>query len=145
MSFVGNINDPLTNSTRNDLFALFLAALCAMTFAAFYLGRRRAVGLADGNWSELRSLPGHYGFFVALWTGLPALAAAVLWFLVSGGLISGLQAESGPGSGAIGLALALSIGCAGLAFARSRVTPAFSARESVERVVRALLFASSRR
>ena len=128
------------------MLAPFLITVCAITFAAFYLGRRRAVAQAVGSQQSLRSLPGHYGFFVALWTGLPALGVGSLWLAFSDelppALLLGMGSE-GAGRSIVGLALVASVSCAGLSWARARVLPDFPARESVERVLRALLFASS--
>ncbi|MBW1882269.1 MAG: phosphate ABC transporter permease subunit PstC [Deltaproteobacteria bacterium] len=125
------------------MLALFSVTLIGLTFAAFYLGHNRALAHAKGSWANLRSLPKHYGYFVALWTGLPALAAASLWLSIGDESIATLTDNAGRGREIIGMALVVSIGCAGLSWARARVEPSFSARESVERLLRALLFASS--
>jgi len=125
------------------MFAFITVGLIAMTVAAYHLGRRRALRLADNRWSNLRSLPSHYGYYVAAWTALPALAAAIVWWLI-GDSSSTLGASAGGSSRTgIGLALALSTSCAGLAWAHTRIKPQFSARDSVERLVRRLLLASS--
>jgi len=119
-----------------------LIALVAMALVAYQLGRRRALKLADGHWANLRSLPNHYGYYVAMWTALPALAAAgTLSLLGDEAWASSIAGGLGPGP--IGLALTLSASCAGLAWAQRRIEPNFSARESIERIVRLLLIASS--
>jgi len=118
------------------MLLLCLAAVIVMSFAAFRLGRSRALAQSGGDWSVLRSLPGHYGFYVTLWTGLPALTVASIW------LAFGAEATEA-WQNAIGLALVVTIGCGGLAWARAQVVPNFAAREVVERVVGALLLASS--
>jgi phosphate transport system permease protein len=124
------------------MIALVLVGLLVLTVLAYVTGRRRAVALADGHGSRLRSLPGHYGYFVALWTALPASLAALVWWL--GSLeTSGRAATGGPGGGALAAAAVLAVSCAGLAWAQSRVAPDFAARESVERVVRLALLLSS--
>jgi len=127
------------------MFAFIIVGLIAITLAAYQLGRRRALKLADGRWANLRSLPGHYGYFVALWTAFPALAASIAWWLI--GIADQPSTSSieagGLSRNSIGLALALSASCAGLAWAQTRIEPNFSARDSVERVVRFLLLASS--
>jgi len=125
------------------MLAPFLAALFAMAFAAFHLGRRRALAQTNGRWAELSSLPGHYGYYVALWTGLPGLAVGLLWIAIGDAIAPGGFGESGAGDSVIGVALTLSSACAGLAWARAHVEPSFSARESVERLVRAVLFLCS--
>ena len=61
-----------------------LLSLAAIAIAAFYLGRGRAIAAVGGptKGSLLHSLPGYYGYYVALWCVLPALTLALLWVLV---------------------------------------------------------------
>jgi phosphate transport system permease protein len=66
------------------LITLFL--ICAvLVVSVFLLARRRAIALAGGHRGirSLHSLPQHYGYYAALWSALPALAAVVLWVLFS--------------------------------------------------------------
>jgi phosphate transport system permease protein len=74
--------------------------VCAMSVAAFYLGRGRSLASAGGvsRASTLHSLPGYYGYFTAMWCLLPALAVLLAWLLLEPGVIvsltiSGLPAE----------------------------------------------------
>ncbi len=119
-----------------------LVVLALMTVAAYRCGRRKALELVDGRWADLRSLPSHYGYFVAMWTALPPLMAAAAWALVGDqgwtSAIGGVLDRT-----SLGVAFALSASCAGLSWAQSRIDPSFSARDSIERVVRLLLLASS--
>ncbi|RYF93038.1 MAG: phosphate ABC transporter permease subunit PstC, partial [Caulobacteraceae bacterium] len=62
-------------------FTLALAVLLAISAGVYVLGRRRAVASSAGE--TLHSLPGYYGTWVALWTGVPALLILVL-FLTAG-------------------------------------------------------------
>ena len=62
-------------------FTLALAVLLAFSVGVYVLGRRRAVSRASGE--TLHSLPGYYGTWVALWTGVPAALILVL-FLTAG-------------------------------------------------------------
>jgi len=58
------------------------AVLLLMLLAAgtsFALGRRRALALAPAGAARLRSLPGYYGWYAALWCLLPMLLVAVVW------------------------------------------------------------------
>lgn len=58
----------------------FLAAiLIGLTVFGFYLGRSRALALAGGRIANLHSLPGFYGWYVAIWCGLPALLVFAGW------------------------------------------------------------------
>lgn len=54
-----------------------------MTIVAFYLGRGRSRALISGVGEGLRlhSLPGYYGYYVAIWCALPALALMLVWTL----------------------------------------------------------------
>ena len=53
--------------------------LCAF---GFYLGRSRALVTAGGRSSVLHSRPHYYGFYVALWCGLPAFLVALAWLVL---------------------------------------------------------------
>ncbi|HSQ08796.1 MAG TPA: phosphate ABC transporter permease subunit PstC [Chromatiaceae bacterium] len=58
-----------------------LFALLVVVALAYHLGRTRAVAAVGGptRISHLHSLPGYYGFYTALWAGLPALLVLALW------------------------------------------------------------------
>jgi len=58
-----------------------LFALLGVFALAYHLGRKRAVASAGGptRISTLHSLPGYYGFYTALWAGLPAILILGLW------------------------------------------------------------------
>lgn len=56
-----------------------LLVLLILTIAGYYLGRSGSVRSASGQAAALHSLPEHYGYYVALWVGLPALAIVLLW------------------------------------------------------------------
>ncbi len=53
-----------------------LAILCGFSF---WMGRRRALAVAGGEPRRLHSLPGYYGYYVALWCAVPALLVLLLW------------------------------------------------------------------
>lgn len=55
-----------------------------MAIAAFYFGRGRSLALVGGpgHGSALHSLPGYYGYYVAIWAALPALGLLLLWVLL---------------------------------------------------------------
>jgi phosphate transport system permease protein len=61
--------------------SIIVAVLLAFMAVAYHLGRKRALSLAGrtGNIRKLHSLPSYYGFYTALWAGLPALLLFVLW------------------------------------------------------------------
>lgn len=64
--------------------------LAGLTLLAFHLGRRRALQLASGSGGlrRLHSLPRYHGYYLGLWTLLPALLAAGAWLLVSDALVT---------------------------------------------------------
>lgn len=77
---------------------ILLLALFAT--AAFLLGRGRSLALVGGpgNRSQLHSLPGYYGYFVAIWCVLPALILLLAWLLMEPRVIMALVAEGLPES-----------------------------------------------
>jgi phosphate transport system permease protein len=62
--------------------AVIFAAILALTLISFTIGRRRAIVSVGGATAKLHSRPGHYGWYVVLWTAVPAFAVMVLWMLV---------------------------------------------------------------
>ena len=55
-----------------------------MALAAFYFGRGRSLAVVGGpsHGSVLHSLPGYYGYYVAIWCALPALALLFVWMIL---------------------------------------------------------------
>ncbi len=53
--------------------ALIALAILVMLAGGFYAGRSRAIQAVSGNTVSLHSLPNYHGYYVAIWTGLPAL------------------------------------------------------------------------
>ncbi|MBX3481156.1 MAG: phosphate ABC transporter permease subunit PstC [Caulobacter sp.] len=58
-----------------------IVLLLAFSGGVYWLGRRRAVAQAQAE-TPLHSLPGYYGTWVALWTGVPALLLLLLFLTV---------------------------------------------------------------
>jgi len=75
---------------------LLLVGLVAM--AAFFLGRGRSLVLVGGpgKASTLHSLPGYYGYFVAVWCVLPALFVLTFWVLLEPKVITSLVLQGLP-------------------------------------------------
>ena len=68
-----------------------ILALFALALAGFLLGRERAVALRRARPGDgLNSLPGHYGYFVAIWTLLPALFVVTVWLFLEPRLVAAL-------------------------------------------------------
>jgi len=78
---------------------ILLTTLAILTVIGFYMGRSRAVATVSGRKPDLHSLPGYYGYYVAAWCDIPALAIYVLWTVlgpqvVEVMLVSGLSPEA---------------------------------------------------
>ncbi len=69
-----------------------------MAIAAFYFGRGRSLSLVGGpgHGLALHSLPGYYGYYVAVWVALPALALLLLWVMVEPRIIVALVIDGLP-------------------------------------------------
>jgi phosphate transport system permease protein len=70
--------------------ALF-AAILMLSLIGYWLGRRRALTM-EGSLptGRLHSLPQYYGYYVALWCGLPAVALLLIWLLAQSAVIDRL-------------------------------------------------------
>lgn len=78
--------------TKSTLFFV-LVLLCLV---AYRFGRHRSLLAASGRIANLHSLPGYYGFFVALWCGVPALMLLVCWLAFEGPVINHFVISSLP-------------------------------------------------
>lgn len=78
-----------------QLFTL-VAVLLVLTVIGFRAGRARAKVQAAGSGRRLSALPGHYGAYVALWTGLPALVVLVGWLMLEPAVVRHLVVASLP-------------------------------------------------
>ncbi len=68
-----------------------LLTLSVLAAFSYYIGRKRSLALATpvkrgGN--NLHSLPGYYGYLVAIWCGIPALVVLLLWSMFSDSIIT---------------------------------------------------------
>jgi phosphate transport system permease protein len=77
---------------------LIAATLLALTAIGFYMGRSRAVATVSGRVRELHSLPSYYGYFVALWCGLPALLVLGAWLALEPSIIETILVSTLPES-----------------------------------------------
>lgn len=80
-----------------------LLLILVLTTAAYYFGRKRSVAIVQGRVQELHSLPSYYGYYLAMWVGVPALLLVLIWIacegpalghLIIGSLPEGLKAAS---------------------------------------------------
>jgi len=66
---------------------------CSIVFPlAYYIGRQRAIGVVGGvsQINRLHSLPSYYGYYAALWVGLPAMLLLLLWVGLQGQILTAL-------------------------------------------------------
>jgi phosphate transport system permease protein len=73
---------------------LFLLMILCLAIGAYTLGRRRV--LREAGKAQLDSLPGYYGAYAALWTGLPGLAVLLVWLAGASWVVDGLTLASLP-------------------------------------------------
>lgn len=74
--------------------------LAFMTVASFYFGRSRSLATVGGvrQASALHSLPGYYGYYVAIWCALPALFLLMMWLFIEPKLVVALVVQGLPES-----------------------------------------------
>ena len=63
-------------------FSLLLVLILVLGGFGFVLGRQRAVASVRGDRRALHSLPGYYGWYVALVTATPAFVLMAVWLIV---------------------------------------------------------------
>lgn len=56
-----------------SIISIVALALLVMIAGGFYVGRSRAIRAVEGSIASLHSLPNYYGYYIAVWTGVPAL------------------------------------------------------------------------
>jgi phosphate transport system permease protein len=77
-------------------FLILVSTLLALSTLVYRLGRGRAVALSGGSGRVLHSLPSYYGYFVALWCGVPALILVVGWLVCEPFILKSLLVSSLP-------------------------------------------------
>ena len=70
--------------------ALLALVLLVLTSIGYYLGRGRSLRVANGSARVLHSLPSYYGFYTALWCGIPALLLLAAWLLLEPAIVTRL-------------------------------------------------------
>jgi phosphate transport system permease protein len=72
--------------------SLLLFIILAAMALAYHIGRKRAIGVAGGvtHINRLHSLPAYYGYYAALWVGLPSLLLLLFWAGMQGQILTGL-------------------------------------------------------
>jgi phosphate transport system permease protein len=73
-----------------SVIAVVALAILVMLAGGFYAGRSRAISTVEGNTVRLHSLPNYHGYYVAIWTGLPALLLLALFGVFGGEVVERL-------------------------------------------------------
>jgi len=78
--------------------SVIIAVLLGFMALAFHLGRKRALAVAGGSNQvrRLHSLPGYYGYYAAIWAGLPALLLFGLWIAFQSSIVTSLVVSELP-------------------------------------------------
>ena len=71
--------------------------LTLLSLFSFWLGKRRSLVITGGKIQQLHSLPNYYGYYTALWCGMPALAIVAAWSIFEPGVITHLVISELPG------------------------------------------------
>lgn len=77
---------------------LLVAVLLALSVIGYYMGRNRSVASADGRMRNLHSVPGYYGFYTAIWAGVPGIVLILVWISISPTVIDTLVLDAVPTS-----------------------------------------------
>ena len=72
--------------------------LLLLSLAGFFLGRRRSLATAGGSIRSLHSLPSYYGWYLALWCGIPSLLLFATWLIVEPHVVESLVISALPQS-----------------------------------------------
>ena len=75
---------------------LLVAVLLALSVIGYYMGRNRSVASADGRMRNLHSVPGYYGFYTAIWAGVPGIVLILVWLAISPTVIDTLVLDAVP-------------------------------------------------
>ena len=73
-----------------------ILVLLLLSIAAYWYGQRYSLHLVSGDRRRLHSMPRYYGYYVALWTALPALLMLMLWLFLHQGVIIQLVSAALP-------------------------------------------------
>jgi phosphate transport system permease protein len=79
-------------------FSTLLLVLAGMTVVSYFMARRQSIAAVGGFGSirNLHSLPKYYGYYVAIWCGIPGLLLVALWLSAADAMIIGRVVASLP-------------------------------------------------
>jgi phosphate transport system permease protein len=67
-----------------------ILTLALLSIFGFWIGRRRSVTVSGGHLRDLHSLPSYYGYYTALWCGIPALLLFGIWMAFETSIVTNL-------------------------------------------------------
>lgn len=73
-----------------SIISIVALALLVMVAGGFYVGRSRAIASVRGATAGLHSLPNYHGYYVAIWTGVPAFFLLAIYAIFGGQLVERL-------------------------------------------------------
>nr|VFJ45255.1 MAG: phosphate ABC transporter membrane protein 1, PhoT family [Candidatus Kentron sp. DK]VFJ56958.1 MAG: phosphate ABC transporter membrane protein 1, PhoT family [Candidatus Kentron sp. DK] len=81
-------------------YTFLLILLLVLMAIGYQLGKHRSMSLVGGRQqiARLHSLPGYYGWIVAIWCGVPAFLVLVLWVAFQGAILTELVVAGLPES-----------------------------------------------
>jgi len=78
--------------------SILLPTLAALTILGYYFGRSHALGQAGGKARGLHSRPNYYGYYVAIWAGIPSFLLVLAWLSLEGRIVDSVVMSSLPAS-----------------------------------------------
>ncbi|WP_440997698.1 phosphate ABC transporter permease subunit PstC [Arhodomonas sp. SL1] len=118
-----------------ETLLLFIGGLVPLGYAAYYLGRRKAVATVAGG-VRMHSRPQQYGWYSVVWMALPAISVAI-----AASLLSLLGVVTPPRE--LVLLMALVTAAAGLATGLRVIRPSLRARNTLDNLIRWLLLGAA--
>ncbi len=77
-------------------YSILILTVIALSAFGFYSGRSRSFKTVKGEIRRLHSLPGYYGWYVALWCALPAVIILLMWLAFQSSVITSLVVSGLP-------------------------------------------------
>ena len=75
---------------------VLILTLVLLSVAGFYMGRSRALAGVGGAAGKLHSRPHYYGYYVAIWCGLPAALVLLGWISLEVRIVEMLVTQALP-------------------------------------------------
>ena len=73
-----------------------ILVLSVFSIIGYFFGFRRSRRTVNGNIRKLHSLPSYYGFFVAIWCGIPAFLLLGIWITLEPAIIDSMILDNLP-------------------------------------------------